>query len=141
QLDCLPLAIELSAARMDLFTPQTLLARLRTSRLDMLSDGPNDLPARQRTLNNAIQRSYSLLVKDEQRLFRVLGVFAGDFGGEAIAELGGEEKLLHSLVNKSLVQVSPRTAGIGIDGKRRFLLLETLRAFAWEQLCLQGENI
>src|SRR5262249_55102783 len=74
QLDCLPLAIELCAARIDLFAPQALLARLRTQSLDLLSDGPRDLPPRQRTLRNAIYQSYLLLDEDEAALFRGLGV-------------------------------------------------------------------
>jgi predicted ATPase/transcriptional regulator with XRE-family HTH domain len=134
QLDCLPLAIELSAARVDLFTPQALLARLRDRRLEVLDDGPRDLPLHQRTLRYAIQRSYDLLDEHEQRLFRTLGVFAGGFEAEHLAEMGGDELTLRSLINKSLVQVIERD-----EGQRRFLLLETLREFAWEQLCAREE--
>jgi predicted ATPase/transcriptional regulator with XRE-family HTH domain len=133
-LDCLPLAIELSAARVDLFSPEQLLARLRDQRLDLLTDGPQDLPVRQRTLRNAIRWSYELLDERDRQLFRTLGVFVGGFGQDVLANLGVDEWALQSLINKSMVQVA-----IHKDGSRRFLLLETLREYAWEQLCDQGE--
>jgi predicted ATPase/transcriptional regulator with XRE-family HTH domain len=134
RLDCLPLAIELSAARVDLFTPDGLLARLHDQRLDLLNDGARDLPPHQRTLRNAIQRSYALLDDQERRLFRRLSVFAGGFEPKVLSGLGSDEWTLQSLVNKSLVQVK-----IHSERTHRFLLLETLREYAWEQLCAEGE--
>ena len=79
RLDCLPLAIELSASRMDLLSPGQLLSRLTEKRLDLLHNGPQDLPPHQRTLAAAIERSYRLLSAGEQGLFRGLAVFAGSF--------------------------------------------------------------
>ncbi len=72
KLDCLPLAIELIAAQIDLFAPQTLLTRLEQRPFEMLNDGATDLPARHRTLRNAIQSSYHLLDAQERKLFRML---------------------------------------------------------------------
>lgn len=138
-LDCLPLAIELCAAQADLLTPQALLARLRDHRLDLLIDGPLDLPVHQRTLRNTIHRSYELLNERECTLFRTLGVFVSGFGQEACENLGMDEMTLQALIHKSLVQVTvPNHERNG--GARRFLLLETLREYAWEQLCAQGES-
>ncbi len=140
RLDCLPLAIELIAARVDLFTPQALLSRLQNQSLDLLHNDAPDLEARHRTLRYAIQQSYALLNTEEQTLFRTLGVFAGSFelaSVEAIHALQGAstktEQLLSSLLNKSLIQAETQS------NERRFKLLETLRTYALEQLILQDE--
>lgn len=134
RLDCLPLAIELVAARSDLFAPQTMLARLQNQRLDLLNDGYQDLPVHQQTLRNAIHRSYKLLTEREQLLFRTLGVFAGDFDLAAIMHFGFTEAEVQVLVYKNLV----RSEGQAVD-KSRFSLLETLREYALEQLAQAHE--
>ncbi len=77
QLDCLPLAIELAAARLDLLAPAAILAHVQERRLDILVNGPVDLPPNQRTLRTAIESSYTLLSEEEQKLFCELGVFIG----------------------------------------------------------------
>jgi predicted ATPase/transcriptional regulator with XRE-family HTH domain len=152
RLDRLPLAIELCAAQIELFSPTQLLAQLQRWPLDLLVNGARDLPPQQRTLRGAIQHSYALLNDEEAALFRTLGVFNGGF---ALTELkvvmmGGvepeEQKLsdelrsqylhaaLRSLVNRSLVRSETTPTG-----EQRFLLLEMLREFALEQLHLHGE--
>ncbi len=135
KLDCLPLAIELCASRIEFFTPKQLLARLQDQRLDLLSDGPSDLPAQHRTLRNAIHRSYTLLNGDEQSLFCGLSVFVSSFAGEAVQALGFAEYTLQSLLQKSLVHHAP-----ALEEQRRFLLLETLREYAGEQLQSSGQT-
>ncbi len=154
RLDGLPLAIELAAARGKHLTPQELLARLEQglSSLTLLAHGPRDLPLRQQTLRNAIAWSYSLLDPSDQRLFALLGVFVGGCTLEAVAALCGDlapdapssslpvhiatsiSDRLASLIDKSLLQQT-----ISQDGEARFTLLETLRAYALEQLEDTGE--
>src|SRR5205823_13950048 len=87
QLDGLPLAIELAAARSKLLPPQALLARLG-QRLAVLTSGAQDAPARQQTLRHTLAWSYNLLNAQEQQLFRRLSVFVGGWTMEAAEALG-----------------------------------------------------
>ena len=137
RLDGLPLAIELAASRGKVLPPQALLDRL-DSRLSLLTGGSRDAPARQRTLRDTIAWSYNLLDTDEKALFARLAVFRGGASLDAIeavcvhdlslAVLDG----LASLVNKSLVQQKE------MAGEPRFVMLEMLREYAWEQLEASG---
>ena len=142
-LDGLPLAIELAAARMKLFSPRALLARLG-SRLSVLTSAERDVPARQQTLRDTIAWSYNLLDTQEQRLFRRLSVFVGGCSMEAIEALytspgSASEPLLDtvaSLVDKSLLQhVEQQT-----EEEPRFVMLESIREYALERLESHGET-
>jgi predicted ATPase/DNA-binding XRE family transcriptional regulator len=141
RLDGLPLAIELVAARVTLFTPQELLARL-DSRLALLAGGPRDAPARHLTLERALEWSYRLLAPSDQQMFCRLSVFAGGFTLEAAQAvcLGADtahddaaDRLLE-LVASSLVQ---RRADA--DGHSRFDMLLTVREYAARQLAASSE--
>ncbi|HEY4607432.1 MAG TPA: adenylate/guanylate cyclase domain-containing protein [Acidimicrobiia bacterium] len=109
RLDGLPLALELAAARLNVFTPADLLERLR-ERLDVLGAGGRDLPDRQRTLWGAIGWSYELLDQAERDLFGVMSVFSrtGLAAVEAVAaaaiDAGSVLDTLSSLVDKSMVR-------------------------------------
>ncbi|MGI8607240.1 MAG: BTAD domain-containing putative transcriptional regulator, partial [Gaiellaceae bacterium] len=132
ELDGLPLALELAAARMKLLSPETLLERLR-SRRDTLGSGARDLPARQHTLRSTIDWSYELLGSGEQELFARSAVFVGGFTVEAAeAVCGAGLDLVGSLVDQSLVR---RLA----DEEPRFAMLETVREYARERLVSSGE--
>jgi predicted ATPase/class 3 adenylate cyclase len=138
RVDGLPLAIELAAARIRLFSPQALLERLG-SRLKLLRGGARDLPARQQTLHDAIEWSYDLLDTGEKRLFELLSVFQGctfeaveviSSGIELLGEYGTDIlDGLTSLVDKSLVRrVEQKSA------ESRFVMLETICEYAAERL-------
>lgn len=141
RLDGLPLAIELAAARAALLSPRMLLARL-DRRLTLLTDGPRDLPERQRTLRATIDWSYHLLDLGEQLLFGRLAVFAGSWGlalAEAVVGAVGSLSVstldgLQALIDKHLIQRVE-----GSDGDARFAMLETLREYALERLAERGE--
>ena len=166
RLDGLPLAIELAAARTDVFSPEHLLPRLER-RLPLLTGGARSHPTRLQTMQDAIAWSYGLLTPAEQTLFRRLSVFVGGFtlaGAEAVGgAMDGRVRVpwpglsdqpasiteafepspdvldgVASLVAKSLVgrRESPRP---GQDPEPRFAMLETIREFGIEQLTKSGE--
>ena len=138
RLDGLPLAIELAAARVRVFSPQKLHARL-VSRLKILRGGARDLPIRQQTLRSTIEWSYELLDEGEQRIFALLSVFSSSTF-EAVEEVtdritsiddSGIETFdcLDSLLAKSLIRQ------IELDDQEpRLIMLETIREYASERL-------
>ncbi len=154
RLDGLPLAIELSAARVRVLTPQALLARL-SNRLTLLTGGPRDLPSRQQTLRGAIEWSHDLLDSDEQTLFRRLAVFVDGCTLDAAETVVGDLRLglddsasaspshqppislldaMASLVDKSLLRQ--------VDEEKvepRFTMLQTIREYAIEKLEASSE--
>ncbi len=150
RLDGLPLAIELAAARVPLLGLTGLRLRLN-EQLRVLAAGPGHeretRPARQRTLRAAIAWSHALLDIDERRIFRRLGVFAGNFSlaaAEAVAAdpADGETDSLdrlQALVDRSLVLVDKSQLLSAGDGAR-LRLLDSTHAFAIEQLHAAGEH-
>ncbi len=142
RLDGLPLAIELAAARVKLLPPTAMRSRL-ASRLQLLTGGARDLPARQQTLRQAIDWSYDLLNEPEQKLFRRLSVFVGGCTLEAVESVCDTKQDLgfdvldgmSSMVDKSLVRQLEQG-----DGEARFVMLETVREYALEKLAASGEE-
>src|SRR5688500_16906831 len=159
RLEGLPLAVELAAARLKVLSPEALLARLE-KRLPLLTGGPLDAPARQRTMRDAIAWSHDLLDPNEQALFRRLAIFAGGFTLEAADRVAGSQGVkvsgstppqhpdtptprhpdtldaIASLVDKSLLR--PVAESNGCPGPR-FEMLETIREYGLERLTASGE--
>ena len=123
QLDNLPLAVELAAARAGLLAPAEMLSRLG-GRLDRLKGGV-DADPRQKTLRNTIGWSYDLLDRGEQELFARLAVFGSGATLDAVETIcEADLDVVASLLDKSLVR---RTG-------ERVWMLGTIREFASERL-------
>ncbi len=146
QLDGLPLAIELAAARVKVLPPEAMAERLQ-QRLEFLSEGTRDSPLRQRTLRNTLAWSYDLLNPAEQQLFRCLGVFTGGWTLEAAESIctsplagQGDQPVssvlarMGELVNSNLVWADAN------QGLSRFGMLETTREYAVELLAASGDG-
>ena len=141
RLDGLPLAIELAASRVRLLEPREIVARL-AQHLPVLTTGPTNMPARQRTLRGTIEWSYVLLHAGERTLFARLAIFAGGWtfeAAETICNPAGEIGLdtfdgIASLVQQSLVQARSDA------GESRFAMLETIREYGRDRLASDGSQ-
>ena len=146
QLDGIPLAIELAAARVKVLGVEQIAARLRSAigaRFALLTNGSRTAQPRQQTLRAAIDWSYALLDMQERQLFCQVAIFRGGFTLEAIEQVAALDggpwpqqtylDLLTQLVDKSLVLIVPD------DGQNRYRLLETLREYALAQFSTGSE--
>lgn len=157
QLDGIPLALELAAARLRLLTVTQIAERL-VDRFGLLAGGSRAALPRHRTLRATLDWSYGLLSEQERCLFQRVSVFAGGWTLEAAESVGGERQdaetrgitaspcrrvavssfeildLLSQLVDKSLVIVQ------GDGQEARYRMLETVRQYAAERLCESGEQ-
>jgi predicted ATPase/DNA-binding CsgD family transcriptional regulator len=138
RLDGVPLAIELAAARVEGLGLSQLASRLDTGLALLTEGGRRASVGRHASLAATADWSYRLLTEDEQRVFRALSVFPGPFTLEAAEAVAGPAagSTVPRLVDCSLV-VPPRP---GRDGRDRYLMLETLRAFGHERLVAAGEH-
>ena len=143
QLDGLPLALEMAAARVPLLGLEGVHQAL-AERFALLRSRQRGVASRHQTLHAALAWSHSLLGPQEQALFRRLGVFAGGFPLELLHDVAGDADgdrwalidRLATLVDHSLVVTVPGDAG----QPPRYRLLETVHAFALERLRESGEE-
>jgi len=137
ELDGIPLALELAAARAKALSLPEIAGRLE-DRFKFLTAWQRLTPARHRTLREAIDWSYDLLAPREQQTFDRLGVFAGGFNLDAVAAVCLDDveqdalEIVERLVRSSLVEV------VGAAGGTRYRLLETIRQYALERLAAAG---
>jgi predicted ATPase/class 3 adenylate cyclase len=138
RLDGLPLALELAAARLNIFSPSDLLKRI-TERMDVVSTRSRDRPERQQTLWGAIGWSYDLLDEVDRRVFTLMSVFS-TASLEAVEEVAGNVmpgvdviESLASLVDQSLVRSAD------VTGTRQFSMLQTVREYALDRLTAEPE--
>ncbi len=119
----LPLAIELSASAAGALGPQALLERLGT----LATEGPRDLPQRQRSIEATLDWSVGLLPGSAKELLGCLGVLPASFTPAAADAVGGERALsgLHTLLEHSLLTRVGDVAGVP-----RYRLLEPVRQYA-----------
>ena len=135
QLDGMPLAIELVAARMRLITPQALSERLHAEFLSS-ADEMRGVPTRQKSLKDAIDWSYELLSEEEKKIFSSLSIFSGGCTLEAAETIFSQaftettiSALIASLFDKSLLQQS-----FDSNGEARYAMLVTIQEFARQRL-------
>ncbi len=142
QLDGIPLAIELAAARVRLLGVEGLRSRLH-ERLRLFTGGAGDQPPRHRTLRAALEWSHGLLTAEQQVVFRRLGVMSGSFDMGTAQQICAEPDAgvwevldtLAALVDKSLVVTDSHPGA-----EPRFRLLETMRHFAQDRLAAAAEE-
>jgi predicted ATPase/class 3 adenylate cyclase len=140
QLDGIPLAIELAAARLRVMSVEQILSRL-DDRFRLLTGGKRTALPRQQTLQALVDWSYDLLTEGERALFRRLSIFSGGWTLEAAEQVcsgDGIESadildLLTRLVDKSLVVAEPLKT-------TRYRMLETIRQYALEKSLTSGED-
>ncbi len=137
RLDGIPLAIELAAARVKIFSTEQIAERL-DDRFKLLTGGSRTALPRQQTLRALIDWSYTSLNEMEQRVLRQLAVFVGGWTFDGAEAVVGEAEALDglvSLVNKSLVNVEEQ------ESVSRYRFLETIRQYAMEKLLESGEGV
>jgi predicted ATPase/transcriptional regulator with XRE-family HTH domain len=138
QLEGLPLAIELIAARVKTLSIEQIAARL-DDRFALLTSGSRIAPSRQQTLRATLDWSYELLTEPERELFRQLSVFVGGFTLEALESvvlLDPNQSILDALsrlVDKSLLLVEQQD-------QPRYRFLEPIRQYARDKLNETGES-
>jgi predicted ATPase/DNA-binding CsgD family transcriptional regulator len=143
QLDGLPLAIELAAARVAVLGVSEIAERLERD-VGLLRHPSRTAPARQQTLAATLDWSHGLLAPLEQVMFRRLACFRGSFSllaAETVASDGAAVDrrdvldLLATLVDKSLVQVADRGA------EHRYRMLETVRQYGESRLAASEDEL
>lgn len=137
-LEGMPLAIELAATQIGIFSPESLLAAVQDGGVQPAGNLVG-LPERQQSIAATIAWSYGLLSPDGRRLFRRLSIFAGSCTLEAALAISSWEparstRALHELVESNLIARGEHVP------EHRFIMLESMQAFALARLREEGEE-
>lgn len=138
QLDGMPLAIELAAARVRELGLTTLRASL-AERLRMIATRSRAGPARHQSLRATLEWSHSLLDDDERTMFRRLGVFSGGFTLALALAVAGNDASDWSAVDRLAALAERSLVAVSGDDPPRYAFPETMRAYALEQLQAAGD--
>ena len=136
QLDGLPLAVELAAARTKHLALPALASQLN-NRLGLLTGGPIDLPLRQQAIRETVAWSHDLLKKSERILFRRLAAYSGGWtlaSLEAVCDTPEPLSVISGLIEQSLVSLT----GQGVEA--RYGMLDVIQEYAAERL-LEAKEI
>ncbi len=136
RLDGLPLAIELAAARIRVFSPVTMLEQF-DQRFKWLAHTARSLPEWRRTLWSAIHWSYNLLNEKERLLFERLAVFSGGWTVEAAEAVCCDKTVPRAEVLPLLMQLADKSLVVAEAGAR-YRFLDTIGKFAHEKLAEHG---
>ena len=134
RLDGLPLAIELAAERVRVLSLPVLLTRL-DRRLEVLTEGARDRPARHRSLRATLEWSWDVLDEHERRLLCLLTVFEGGASLDAVAAVSGDSGQMDA-VDSVVSSLLDKTSLLRNDARElepRFAMLDTVREFAAER--------
>ncbi len=136
QLDGIPLALELAAARVAVL-PVEQIVRLLDQRFRLLTSGNRELP-RQQTLRAMLDWSYELLDEPEQQLFAKLSVFAGGWTIAAAEAIGAGESIAKDDVVYLLIALIEKSLVVADEDGDRYRMLETVREYARDRLTESG---
>jgi predicted ATPase len=140
QLDGIPLALELAAARIPSLSVEQINARLG-DRFRLLTGGSRTSLPRQQTLRGTLDWSHALLTEHERLVLRRLAIFSGGFTLEAVSAVASDESIDEFAVTDVVSQLVARSL-LAVDttaADARYRLLDTTRAYALEKLNDAGE--
>ena len=139
QLDGIPLAIELAAARIKIMSIEKIQERLN-DRFNLLTGGNRTALPRQQTLRALTEWSYDLLSEQEKLLWKRLSVFSGGWTLEAAEEVCSDDIILKRDIIDLLNYLTEKSIIIYQSGKERYRILETLKQFGKEKLIESGSH-
>jgi len=138
RLDGIPLAIELAAARINIFSPEKIYERLK-DRFKFLTGGSRTALPRQRTLKSMVDWSYDLLSEKEKLLLDRLSIFSDGWTLEAAEEICSDENLEMDEIFELISRLAGKSLITTKSDKNRYNMLETIRQYCNDKLIEKNE--